>query len=218
VEFRLLYEGPLLSSGNRAALENKHQVRKVLHPQLRKLWWNHLGARQLAIRRGNTESKQVSSIDDRQQFDVGISAIAGEWTKCSFQFVPLVTPKSAVCCGLDILLLRPEGEQTVVGPNGPTFHRFIVNQGDIDGQLKTLMDALRFPDQPSEIRDFAPKQDETPMFCLLSDDKLISEIRIDAKPLLLLPNHKQATPTDCFAVIRVKVNPQYPGSIGNFLA
>jgi hypothetical protein len=205
VEFRLLYEGTLLSSGNHSAVENKHHVRRELHPQLRRLWWEHYGLRQLAAHRGNQANPRQGA-DERERFDAGITAMAKDWPKCNFQFVPLIGEDSAVRCSLDILLLRPEGEHAIVGPNGPTGHSRILRHGDIDGQLKTLLDALTFPVQPSEIRDLQPQADENPMFCLLSDDKLVSEVNVKAEALLLLPSKRQVNATDAFVIITVKAN------------
>jgi integrase len=77
------------------------------------------------------------------------------------EVVPLVTADMGLRCSLDILLLRPEED------------RFIFNAGDIDGQIKTLFDALRMPKDLKETGEVGPQQDETPFFCLLEDDKLI---------------------------------------------
>ena len=77
------------------------------------------------------------------------------------EVVPLVTADMGLRCSLDILLLRPEED------------RFIFNAGDIDGQIKTLFDALRMPNDLKETGEVGPQQDETPFFCLLEDDKLI---------------------------------------------
>ena len=38
VEFRLLYEGELLPSGNVGRAAEKHAIRRVFNPQLRRLW------------------------------------------------------------------------------------------------------------------------------------------------------------------------------------
>ena len=64
----------------------------------------------------------------------------------------------------------------------------------------------------------SPQEDETPFFCLLEDDRLISEIRVNGDQLLLLPNERQVKANDSFVLIHVKLNPKYPGALGNFLA
>lgn len=136
VEFRLLYEGPLASSGNSGKVSNIHAVRKALHPQLRRLWRVQRSIREWAEYRGH-ESNPRPDASQQERFDAGIVAVAREWPNCGFEFVPLVTEESMVRCCLDILLLRPEGEHSVVGSATP--QKFILNQGDIDGQLKTFV-------------------------------------------------------------------------------
>ena len=75
---------------------------------------------------------------------------------------------------MEILMLKPE-------PPGK-----IVNQsGDIDNQLKTLLDALRMPSSTSELpRGESPKQGENPFFCLLEDDRLITKLSVTTDQLL----------------------------------
>lgn len=53
--------------------------------------------------------------------------------------------------------------------------------GDIDGRLKTLFDALQRPVNLNEIpRSITgPDYDEYPMFVLLENDKLISDVNIE---------------------------------------
>ena len=97
-------------------------------------------------------------------------------------------------CSLDILLLRPEET------------KFIFTQGDIDGQLKTLFDALRLPKEEEEPSEASPLEDETPFFCLLEDDRLISEVHVTADQLLLLPNKREVKANDAFVTVHVKIN------------
>jgi integrase len=54
----------------------------------------------------------------------------------------------------------------------------LIKSGDIDGRLKTIFDALRMPKNLDETARQKPQDDEDPFFCLLEDDKLISEIRV----------------------------------------
>ena len=71
---------------------------------------------------------------------------------------------------------------------------------------KTLFDALRMPKNLGETGKVAPQADESPFFCLLEDDRLITEVRVTTDRLLLLPNKPNVEPNDCFAIIRVKLN------------
>jgi hypothetical protein len=88
--------------------------------------------------------------------------------------------------------------------------------GDLDGRLKTVFDALRLPDNKAETNDATPTADEDPFFCLLQDDKLISEVSVTTDELLVLPNERQVKPNDAFLVIRVQINHAYPGNVDNY--
>jgi len=129
-----------------------------------------------------------------ERFALGVKAAGRKWNRGGFNLVPLVTPDMSLRCSLDITLLRPEES------------RFIYTQGDIDGQLKTLFDALRIPANTGETGGMGPQDDEDPLFCLLEDDRLISEVRVATDQLLLLPNQREVKPNDAHAVIHVKLN------------
>lgn len=205
MEFRLLYEGVL--GANRSPAQ-KHAIRRSFHPQLRRLWNLKKNLRQFA------EHKSLRLLDrqnprhttEPERFDLGIEAMGQQWEKAGFQLVPLVTPEHSVRCSLDILLLRPEE------------NRFVFTSGDIDARLKTLFDSLRTPENPDEVGGATPQEDETPLFCLLQDDRLITEVRITTDELLLLPHERELRANDCFAVIHVKINHKSPGTFDQFFA
>jgi hypothetical protein len=219
VEFRLLFAGELLPSGgtNRRAKE-KHAIRRIFHPQLRRLWSVEDNLRQLAVSRGLDDGSDPRPIhertkpfteEDRQrreqiQFDSGIRATGMRWRRGDFYCVPLVTADMVLRCSFDILLLRPETE------------RFIFEGGDIDGQVKTLFDALRIPKEMNETGGMGPQEDETPFFCLLEDDRLITEVHVTADKLLLLPNRKEVKENEAFVVIHVKLNHRNARSFDNW--
>jgi hypothetical protein len=192
--FRLLYQGPLPSSGNQSNVKWKHELRRSFHPQLRRLWSLLPNLRQYA----SYQSTEGTAGDER--FQLGLKAIGRNWNVGEYDFVPLVTKKFALRCSLDILLLRPGEEQ------------FILKQGDIDGQVKTLFDALKKPGETQEMPGNGPEEDERPFFCLLEDDRLITEVHVNAEHLLLLPGHKDVQATDSFVVIHVKINHRHPGT------
>src|SRR5436190_9450287 len=140
VEFRLLFAGELLPSGgtNRRAKE-KHAIRRIFHPQLRRLWSVEENLRELAIARCPDDgdprpvNERTQLITRKEQsdyrFDSGMKATAKRWRRADYELIPLVTADMVLRCSLNILLLRPETE------------RFIFEGGDIDGQVKTLFDA-----------------------------------------------------------------------------
>jgi hypothetical protein len=74
------------------------------------------------------------------------------YAKAGYELVPIVVPEFALQCSIDILLLRPE-QNEVLG-----------EWGDIDGQVKTVLDALRIPDATQETGEAKPEEDEHPLF------------------------------------------------------
>jgi hypothetical protein len=196
VEFRLIYQGELLgASRENTRAQHKHELRRAFQPQLRRLWSVNNNLRDYARTKAFQNHRDPTPTTIEQIFDFGIAAISKEWERGKYKFVPLITPELALRCRLDILLLRPnEG-------------KFIFTQGDIDAQLKTLFDALRIPDSLSTVdAPEIPIADEDPFYCLLQDDRLISEVQVVADQLLLLPGHREAKANDCFAVIHVSLN------------
>lgn len=91
-----------------------------------------------------------------------------------FTFVPLVSAEMNVVAELSITLLRAEP------PGG-----LITQGGDIDNRLKTLFDALTMPRQSNALPSgAAPMQDESPFFCLLEDDNLVTSVSVRTEQLL----------------------------------
>jgi hypothetical protein len=216
VEFRLLFEGELKpSGGTNSRAPEKHEIRRAFHPQLRRLWLTHPNLRQLAEHKGRIaysheldrqNIKETPSLSVDEAIEKAFAYMGDNWSRSGYRCVPVATQAMALRCSLDILLLRPEED------------RFIFKQGDIDGQIKTLFDALRIPKNLDEAGGTAPQVNETPFFCLLEDDRLISEVRVTADRLLLLPNTKKVTANDSFAVITVKINHRTPGTFGQWFA
>jgi hypothetical protein len=75
---------------------------------------------------------------------------------------------------LDILFLRRDQ------PGGVVRHG-----GDVDNRIKVLLDGLRMPDRVEELGGLAIDADENPFYCLLEDDKLITEVNITTDRLLV---------------------------------
>jgi hypothetical protein len=90
-----------------------------------------------------------------------------------FQFVPLVSQRIHTVAELDITLLRP-------GPPGA-----IIKSGDVDNRLKIIVDSLKMPQQRDDLPEGdIPQKGETPFFCLLEDDNLITRVSINTAQLL----------------------------------
>jgi hypothetical protein len=85
------------------------------------------------------------------------------------RFLPIVRSDLALVCKLDILLL---GDR-----------RIVLQHTDIDNKIKTLLDALQLP-QANQYCD----DEEDPLYCLLENDSLVSELRVTVDYLLCPPD------------------------------
>jgi hypothetical protein len=170
MEFRLIYDGPLKAN---AGVDDKHRLREAFHEQFKVLW------NQVPL------SDATDLIADPPMKN-RISVITGF---NSYKFAPLVCEKLHLICELDITLLRPEAPGSV-----------ITQGGDIDNRLKTLFDSLRMPKNQNEIpsKILAEKLD-TPFYCLLEDDNLITKVNVSTDRLL----RKDAGQNDVVMVIHV---------------
>ncbi len=212
VEFRLLFDGEI-GPDSRAPV--KQEIRRALHPQLRRLWQVNRNLREMAEHYGRmfharmqTETGQtptdVASQDEAMQ--LAFQHWGTNWNYAPFRFVPLVTKELALVCKIEILLLRPDDDT------------YVVEHGDLDGHVKTLFDGLRMPTKQDETGYSTPTADENPFFCLLEDDRLISELRVKADKLLLLPHKAISSKNDAFAVITVTINHKYRGTFDQWFA
>jgi hypothetical protein len=163
IEFRLLFQGLVRPTANKGHPVETHAIRRDFHLQLRHLWDSRPGLRQLAEQWSLKEPNShrwagmagYSEEDHVARVKFGLELMGKNWTRAGFNCVPLVTRDLDATCSLDVLLLRP----------GPSATRHILNQGDIDGQLKTIIDALRIPDNGNETGNAIPAENEAPFFC-----------------------------------------------------
>lgn len=192
MEFRLTYEGFLPSSGNSSRhVKYKHAIRKAFHAQLSKLWHEHPCLEAKWERFPHIPPQAARFIDVLKQggymgtTPAGMSTVdvlAQQFDRCGYKFVPLVNKRFDLVCGLDVLFLRRGIPGDLIMPGG-----------DVDNRIKTLFDALRVPIDGSEI-DGAPGVDESPFFCLLQDDSLITEFKVTTDQLLkpMQPNQNES--------------------------
>jgi hypothetical protein len=164
MQFRLTYEGRLPAGGQHTR-KAKHQIRKVLHKQLLELWKNN------HFLKSFVEGRTPRVFPDGETVSV-MYQMADEFARCGYRFLPLMRNSSGVACSLDILFLRREEPGQLIGG------------GDIDNRIKILFDALKMPQQCSEVDGFAPDADEDPFLCLLEDDRLITEFKVTTDRLL----------------------------------
>ena len=191
LRFRLTYEGDLRSTqrdpetGQRDKMaEHKQSIRKVFHRQLKHFWEtnkflkNHTIFTAGELFPGVSPAKAVGgpgywgggSAPDTLTLQ---EALAQNFSRCGYRFVPLVCEGFELSCSLDILFLRSDSGGG------------IVSAGDLDNRVKTLIDALRMPKGGNELRgNEIPAQDENPFFCLLEDDNLVTALAVESDLLL----------------------------------
>lgn len=172
MEFRLTYDGPLKAAthGNPRSAE-KHAIRRALSLQLKELRRTH--PRLVRVDRDHAEPGSIYGSGTMMTFGtVEIRAPRVEvFERRGQQFIPLITDRTGVGCALSILFLRRDQPGNVVQSGG-----------DIDNRIKVLFDALRIPASDSEVPSDEPTPE--PIYCLLEDDKLITEVQITTDRLL----------------------------------
>jgi hypothetical protein len=89
---------------------------------------------------------------------------------------------------LEITMLRPEAPGHV-----------ITQGGDIDNRLKTLLDSLQVPKLDQLTSSDTPNSDETPFYCLVEDDNLITSLSVTTDRLLI----RAASPNEVILLINV---------------
>jgi hypothetical protein len=169
LEFKLTYEGKLFgANGKDTRAGHKHDIRRVFHPQLKRLW---------------KMMPQLSEPFDFTPFPFIMAStpgpsipyeehLANRFACGPYRLVPLVVDNMGLLCSIDILLLRADKSGG------------IIKSGDIDNRLKTVFDSLRIPQDTNELAGNSPSEDENPLFCLLQDDRLISHVSVSSDVIL----------------------------------
>jgi hypothetical protein len=155
MEFTLVYQGILKTNGN---AKQKQEIRRAFHPQLKALWQYPPLDTMQGLLQENPSKKNTSVIKN-----VG-----------PFQYATLINNLLKNVAEIEITFLRPSLPGSL-----------IIQGGDIDNRMKTLFDALRMPQVPTEIPagDY-PCETEKPFYCLLEDDALITKVTIQTDRLL----------------------------------
>lgn len=169
MKFTLQYQGPLPSNGT---AKEKQRVRRAFHAQLAQLWKQDYDLSRYvppSFHCGIVKGNQIVFEPEvsHTRGDLLIAAL-GEYLLC-----PLVRHGAGTACELRIKFLRP-------GPSGQ-----IVQSGDIDNRLKTLLDALRIPQNLAELAGATPVTSGELFYCLLEDDSLITSLTVETDRLLL---------------------------------
>lgn len=196
MEFRLVYEGALKVTGNaNNQSKHKHEIRRQLHRQLSNLWVTHpvLDEYRTYVEPEKNDYKYLSELTKhREPGTTYVETLARRFSRCGFRFVPLVHKDLDLMCGLDVLFLRRENPGDL-----------LMRGGDIDNRIKTLLDALRMPDNCGEVHG-KPEVDEEPFFCLLENDSLVTQLNVTTDRLLA-PLKQEQHENEVVLVIKVKV-------------
>ena len=181
MQFRLIYQGKLPAAGKASSRnKEKHEIRKVLHKQLSELWKHQ----SILSRYLQKEAQDKVS---------GVEKMAERYQLCGFKFLPLANEDfGSLACALDILFLRRDQPGNLV-----------TSGGDIDNRIKVLFDALRMPQNKQELEGQKPSEGENPFFCLLQDDKQITQVNITTD-CLLTPQAADESISDVYLIIHVK--------------
>ncbi len=184
MHFTLYYRGLLKSS---AGTKEKQALRRHFHRQLQELW-KHKPLSGFADSLLNT-ARDDTSLNIRRVIN-------------GFDFAPLVCTETSLVAELAVTLHRPQAPGAIVGSGG-----------DIDNRVKILLDALRVPSETTAIPSGdAPREDETPFFCLLEDDKLVTALSVHTDRLL----EPDLDPNEVLLLVRVTTKhvEVYMGTIG----
>jgi hypothetical protein len=205
MRFVLTYRGLLPPNGDRI---EKHAIRKQLHPQLKKQW--EVEQTLLELTRITEATYKQEQEEQKVMKDLGMHAMvfpkAVEVKKGPFTCLPLVTKKLHLVCSLDIIMLRPESPGQILRSGG-----------DIDNRMKTLFDGLRIPEYDNELVGLSPEPDETPFYCLLEDDALVTSLQVRTERLLRpVPNLEGHPEIQAELLIAINVRPTmvYVGNVG----
>ena len=198
MRFTLTYDGPLPPSGNKPKPQYAWMIRRAVHAQLEDLWQTSEVLKRLL---GNTSIPRSggfmwwdyhhSDPDDVKdpESDDGYINLCEPIEDHGHNVLPLVRESLATICGLKILMLRQEEPGSLFSQSG-----------DIDNRMKTLLDGLRMPrhkeawDGQNDIPD--------PLYCLLEDDKLITDYSLKTDRLLASNN---MDPKDIRLVVEVTI-------------
>jgi len=122
-----------------------------------------------------------------------LERIADDHARLGGRFVPLISNTGGFTCALDILFLRRDS------PGG-----LIANGGDIDNRIKVLFDGLRMPETVQQMGGYTFDSDEDPFFCLLEDDRLVTQVSVTTDRLIM-PQKDADNINDVMLVIHVTV-------------
>lgn len=205
MRFRLIYAGSLKASGTKPRPKEKEAVREYVSPQLSDLWTTHPGLQGIGLTfeaveplpanhrflGGKPIEHSVRVRQQQQEVNNTLLDLIEVEGRC---YLPIVRNSLRLTCELEILFLRKDGVEALVG-----------NSGDLDNRIKTLFDGLRVP-RPGEVKlgPVLPEEKDTFKFCLLEDDSLVTGFSVRTDRLLTRPG---AASNEVLLVIEVIIRP-----------
>ena len=178
MEFRLVYQGSLPSAtASNPKPKEQQRIRKVFHHQLKEYWRTHPQLKQFM----DGSWLNGTSVIDR---------VSRDYMRGPHRFMPLAKMKTDSFCSLDITFLRRDFPGTIV-----------MQGGDLDNRLKTLLDALRIPDSLNGL-SATVEEEYDPMFVLLQDDAQITKLTV-VTDRLLAPLNEGEMQHDVVLIINV---------------
>jgi len=173
MEFRLVYRGKLFAAREneerRERLIQMHDIRREMHRQLDELWKQHPSLKDL---RNIPMGFSDPTAPNGTRVATRLEEHARVHPKHGINWAPLICDAFGLLCRMEILFLRPE-------PKGG-----VVQGGDLDNRIKTLFDALSIPSVKQMPESLDVQGEPNPFFCLLEDDRLITDFRVTADRLL----------------------------------
>ena len=205
LKFRLVYDGPVLATRSIPATgekperaKHKFQMRRAFHKQLKNLWAGDEFLRTSEVYPGSFFDTDYAAIVDGTAGErVRLhDALASQYAMFGWRFIPLAVEGMQLACSLRILFLRREA------PGG------ILKHGDIDNRVKTIFDALRLPQNKTEMfGNDAPGDGEDPFYVLLRDDGMITHAEVEADTLWEDPPPEKGGESHARVIIDVTIRP-----------
>lgn len=183
MRFTLRYEGDdLLASGNDSKRKQEKQVlRSRFHNQLKRVWDVSNLLREVDRAKLPHAIKEKDVYTRPRPLPATTPTILGFLFHVEYygsRFVPIITDLMEAHCQLAVRIGRPTKPGSIVFAGG-----------DLDGRLKTLLDALSVPPHENQLdqRDVMERE----YICLLSDDSLITGLSVESYQLWdeCRPNH-----------------------------
>jgi hypothetical protein len=205
MEFTLRYSGTVPHHAKAEA----HKIRRVLHGQLADYWSRDLRLKDVDATKIKPFVKSARFRFDVRQQEHGqrVGSKPHDWHGYhevrGIRFVPLVTRWRYLRCEIAMRIWRYEGDLHTGG--------LLDHQGDLDGKLKALIDALRMPHEDRELPADVT-HDGNVFFCVLEDDRLVTKIGIETRNILG-PRPAKADQTKVDVDIELRIYPVH--TVGN---